>query len=144
MEEKLFWVHPWAWSHNSVTRSFWFEEIARELERVNNLLNSILDSCWNILTMLAKWSVLNTENCFVYFLVIVLHFLILICHVCLFVSYKRLNGSCPNFVWDLTWIWIMNYQNFKDLCLKVFYFCKFRKCGKKYFEIRKLLYMLTE
>ena len=40
------------------------------------------------------------------------------------INVKRLKRSGPNFVWDLTWPQgrVMNDQNLKNLCLKVFYF----------------------
>ena len=34
----------------------------------------------------------------------------------------------------------MHDQNFKNVCLKVFYFCYFENARKKYNEIRKLLF----
>ena len=54
--------------------------------------------------------------------------------VCLYpINVKTAEPIGPKFLWDLTWPQgrVMNDQNFKNLCLKVFYFWKIFKMRKK-------------
>jgi len=103
-----------------------------------------------ILTSTCWWKIKN-KNIHVFFIRIasIYKFFLSGClFICLSVfciqqTSTRLNRSGPNFVWDLNWPQgrFMNDQNFKNLCLKVFYFCKILKLRKKYYEISKLFFV---